>query len=97
MAILRFICLIPLMGVGCGLLAFTLVRKHLLNVLLSLEFIVVNLFWFISMVVSDLGGDLYFVLYFLTLAACEGALGLGLLVSIVRRHGNDNFIRFNVL
>ena len=81
----------------CGLLAFTIARKHLLNVLLRLEFIVVNLFWFMSVVISNLGGDMYFVLYFLTLAACEGALGLGLLVSVVRRHGNDKFIRFNVL
>ena len=47
--------------------------------------------------VRNVGGDLYFRLFFLTLAACEGALGLALLVSIVRTHGNDNFRRFRVL
>lgn len=43
------------------------------------------------------GRDVYFSLFFLTFAACEGALGLALLVAIVRRHGNDNFSRFRVL
>lgn len=47
--------------------------------------------------VSNVGGDLYFSLFFMTLAACEGALGLALLVSIVRTHGNDNFRSFRVL
>lgn len=47
--------------------------------------------------VRNVGGDLYFRLFFLTLAACEGALGLALLVSIVRTHGNDNFSSFSVL
>lgn len=41
--------------------------------------------------------DVYFVLYFLSMVACEGALGLSLLVSIVRTHGNDLYNRFNVL
>ena len=72
-------------------------RRHLLNVLLSLEFIIVNIFWFMAQAFSHLGGDLYFVLFFLTLAACEGALALALLVSIVRSHGSDNFGSFNVL
>ena len=97
MAILDLVYFIPLVGIVCGLFGFVLAYKHLLNILLRLEFIIVNLFWFISLIISSLGGDLYFVLYFLTLAACEGALGLGLLISIVRSHGNDNFIGFNVL
>lgn len=35
---------------------------------------------------------IWFVLYFLTIAACEGALGLSILVSMVRRYGNDSLI-----
>ena len=97
MSILFLICLLPLLGVFSGLLAFVSGRKHLLNTLLRLEFVMVNLFWFIVVLVSRVGGDLYFSLFFLTLAACEGALGLALLVSIVRTHGNDNFSRFRVL
>lgn len=50
-----------------------------------------------SFSVDFLGGDKYFILFFLTFAACEGALGLALLVSLVRRHGNDNFDSFRSL
>ena len=49
------------------------------------------------LLVGAIGGDLYFRLFFLTMAACEGALGLALLVSIVRTHGNDNFRSFRAL
>nr|YP_009159460.1 NADH dehydrogenase subunit 4L [Macrobrachium bullatum]AKQ09505.1 NADH dehydrogenase subunit 4L [Macrobrachium bullatum] len=88
---------VPLFCLCCGLLAFVGKRKHLLNVLLSLEFIMVNIFWFMVQAFSHLGGDLYFILFFLTLAACEGALALALLVSVVRSHGSDNFGSLNVL
>lgn len=97
MTIFNFWLFVPLFCLCCGLLAFVGKRKHLLNVLLSLEFIIVNIFWFIAQAFGHLGSDLYFVLFFLTLAACEGALALALLVSIVRRHGRDNFGSFNVL
>ena len=97
MAILSIISFIPLIRVFCGGLAFVSGRKHLLNTLLRLEFIILRIFWFISVCIMNLGGECFFLLFFLTLAACEGALGLALLVSIVRRHGNDNFSRFSVL
>ena len=87
----------PLFRIFAGLLAFVSGRKHLLNTLLRLEFVMVNLFWLIVILVSNMGGDFYFRIFFLTLAACEGALGLALLVSIVRTHGNDNFTSFRVL
>nr|YP_009424537.1 NADH dehydrogenase subunit 4L [Chlorotocus crassicornis]ASU92683.1 NADH dehydrogenase subunit 4L [Chlorotocus crassicornis] len=97
MAILVVTYLVSLVSFFCGVLAFISVRKHLLSTLLSLEFIMLSIFWFMSSVVVNLGGDCYFLLFFLTLAACEGALGLSLLVSIVRSHGNDNFSSFNTL
>nr|QLM01513.1 NADH dehydrogenase subunit 4L [Palaemon elegans]QLM01538.1 NADH dehydrogenase subunit 4L [Palaemon elegans] len=97
MAILNIWSLVPLLSVCCGLFAFIGKRKHLLSVLLSLEFIMVSIFWLMLGFVGQLGGDSYFIMFFLTLAACEGALGLALLVSIVRSHGNDNFNTFNIL
>nr|YP_010926815.1 NADH dehydrogenase subunit 4L [Procletes levicarina]WKF54322.1 NADH dehydrogenase subunit 4L [Procletes levicarina] len=97
MAILSVFSLAALMSIFCGILAFVGTRKHLLNTLLSLEYIMLSIFWFMSGIISNLGGDCYFLLFFLTLAACEGALGLALLVSIVRSHGNDNFSSFSVL
>ena len=69
----------------------------MLNALLRLEFVMVRLFWLILVFFGGFRGESYFSLFFLTLAACEGALGLSLLVSIVRRHGNDRFSRFRVL
>nr|QLM01551.1 NADH dehydrogenase subunit 4L [Palaemon varians] len=97
MAILKLWPCVSLISLCCGLLAFVGKRKHLLSVLLSLEFIMLSIFWFMLGSTSFLGSDSYFMMYFLTLAACEGALGLGLLVSIVRSHGNDNFNSFNIL
>jgi NADH-ubiquinone oxidoreductase chain 4L len=40
---------------------------------------------------------LFFSLYFLTFSVCEGVLGLSVLVSIIRTHGNDYFINFSLL
>nr|YP_009406988.1 NADH dehydrogenase subunit 4L [Typhlatya monae]ASA39524.1 NADH dehydrogenase subunit 4L [Typhlatya monae] len=81
----------------CGIVSFVGARKHFLSTLLSLEYIMLSIFWLMSVIMVNLGGDLYFILFFLTLAACEGALGLALLVSMVRTHGSDNFSSFSVL
>lgn len=97
MVILKLSYLGPIIILLRGLRSFVSSRKHLLNTLLSLEFIILSIFWLMTICVVNLGGDIYFVLFFLTLAACEGALGLGLLIRIVRTHGNDNFRRFNTL
>nr|YP_009509587.1 NADH dehydrogenase subunit 4L [Pilumnus vespertilio]AUN45004.1 NADH dehydrogenase subunit 4L [Pilumnus vespertilio] len=83
--------------VFCGLWKFIGYYKHLLNSLLSLEFMMLGVFWLLSMQVTVMGGEVYFSLFFLTLSACEGALGLSLLVMIVRSHGNDRFSSFNLL
>nr|YP_010470984.1 NADH dehydrogenase subunit 4L [Allogalathea elegans]UVF62813.1 NADH dehydrogenase subunit 4l [Allogalathea elegans] len=80
-----------------GFFVFTSNRKHLLNTLLSLEFIMLGIFFCMGGQISSMGSEMYFVLFFLTLAACEGALGLSLLVSIVCFHGNDYFNSFSSL
>nr|YP_009407066.1 NADH dehydrogenase subunit 4L [Stygiocaris stylifera]ASA39615.1 NADH dehydrogenase subunit 4L [Stygiocaris stylifera] len=97
MLILNSSILVSLFVFVCGVVSFVGVRKHLLSTLLSLEFMMLGIFWLMSVSIVNLGGDLYFILFFLTLAACEGALGLALLVSVVRTHGSDNFSGFNVL
>lgn len=83
--------------VFCGLWKFISYYKHLLNSLLRLEFIILGVFWLLRIQVTIMGREVYFSLFFLTLRACEGALGLSLLVIIVRSHGNDRFRRFNLL
>nr|ABG65674.1 NADH dehydrogenase subunit 4L [Penaeus chinensis] len=97
MLILNFYYIVPVVSVLCGLWVFVSKRKHLLNTLLSLEYIMLSIFWIMSLHLSNMGHESYFVLFFLTLAACEGALGLALLVSVVRTHSNDCFSSFSVL
>lgn len=80
-----------------GLLGFVYSRKHLLSTLLSLEIIVLGLFGFVIYVGNLFFGDLYISIIFLTFSVCEGALGLSVLVFLVRCHGNDYFRTFNLL
>nr|WRO44597.1 NADH dehydrogenase subunit 4L [Hypoderma pantholopsum] len=79
-----------------GVLTFVMNRKHLLSMLLSLEYIVLSLFMLLFMYLS-LFGSLYLVMMFLVFSVCEGALGISILVSMIRTHGNDYFQSFNVL
>jgi NADH-ubiquinone oxidoreductase chain 4L len=80
-----------------GVRVFISNRKHLLATLLSLEFIVLSLYSLLFIYLLDLGFEIYFTIVFLTFAVCEGALGLSILVSIIRTHGNDYFQSFSVL
>lgn len=80
-----------------GVFVFISRRKHLLATLLSLEFIVLSLYLFLFSYLLNLGSELYFSIVFLTFAVCEGALGLSVLVSIIRTHGNDYFQSFRIL
>jgi NADH-ubiquinone oxidoreductase chain 4L len=77
-----------------GLYVFSSKRKHLLRTLLSLEFIVLGIFSFFFIYLNL---DIIFSsLVYLTLTACEGALGLTILVRISRTHGGDYFNRFRL-
>nr|AXS66266.1 NADH dehydrogenase subunit 4L [Bostrichoidea sp. 2 KM-2017] len=80
-----------------GLISFSLNRKHLLLMLLSLEFIVLSLFFLIIFFLGSFSEDIYFSMIFVSMGVCEGALGLSVLVSLVRTHGGDNFKSFSSL
>lgn len=80
-----------------GVIAFVSSRKHLLSTLLSLEFIVLSLFFLLFLFLNILNFELYFSIIFLTFSVCEGALGISILVSIIRTHGNDYFNSFSLL
>ena len=78
-----------------GLWVFSSKRKHLLSALLSLEYIVLAIFFmFFTFIFSR---NMFFSLLYLTFAACEGALGLSILVIMSRTHGGDYFRSFNFL
>nr|YP_010362093.1 NADH dehydrogenase subunit 4L [Chalcophora japonica]UNQ87653.1 NADH dehydrogenase subunit 4L [Chalcophora japonica]UVV34755.1 NADH dehydrogenase subunit 4L [Chalcophora japonica]WCO87675.1 NADH dehydrogenase subunit 4L [Chalcophora japonica] len=80
-----------------GILAFCSKRKHLLLMLLSLEFVVLSLYLLISVIISLQGFEFFFMMVFLTMSVCESALGLSILVSMIRTHGSDYFQSFNIL
>nr|AVN68020.1 NADH dehydrogenase subunit 4L [Tryonicus mackerrasae] len=80
----------------CGLWMFCFNYKHLLITLLSLEFIVLILYLMICFYLNLYNYELYFMLIFLTFSVCEGALGLSILVTMVRTYGNDYFQSFLV-
>nr|YP_010999517.1 NADH dehydrogenase subunit 4L [Ochthebius subinteger]WPM98442.1 NADH dehydrogenase subunit 4L [Ochthebius subinteger] len=80
-----------------GILVFCLKRKHLLLMLLSLEFIILSLYFNLFLFLSYFSNEYYFSMIFMTMSVCEGALGLALLVSLIRTHSNDYFQTFSIL
>lgn len=80
-----------------GNIIFVSKYKHLLIVLLSLEFIVLRIFFFLLIQLSVYYNEIYLLILFLVFRVCEGVLGLRILVSIIRTHGNDYFISFSLL
>nr|YP_010838224.1 NADH dehydrogenase subunit 4L [Sternocampsus coriaceus]WGF20851.1 NADH dehydrogenase subunit 4L [Sternocampsus coriaceus] len=87
----------PVIMYFIGLLVFCFKCKHLLLMLLSLEFIVLSLYFGIFIFLSFYLFEFYFSMIFLTMSVCEGALGLSILVSMIRSYGNDYFQSFSIL
>lgn len=93
-----FVCWLVIINIFLrGMWVFCSKRKHLLAVLLSLEFIVLRLYLILFIYLNIFSYELFFRMVFLTFSVCEGALGLSILVSIIRTHGNDFFQSFIVL
>nr|YP_010160603.1 NADH dehydrogenase subunit 4L [Theretra oldenlandiae]QRH17791.1 NADH dehydrogenase subunit 4L [Theretra oldenlandiae] len=80
-----------------GNLIFVSKNKHLMIVLLSLEFIVLSIFFFFLIFLMMIDYDMYMLMVFLVFSVCEGSLGLSILVSMIRTHGNDYFQSFNLI
>nr|YP_010710193.1 NADH dehydrogenase subunit 4L [Macroscytus japonensis]WCS41493.1 NADH dehydrogenase subunit 4L [Macroscytus japonensis] len=80
-----------------GVVVFCSTRKHILLSLLSLEFMVLSIYLALFIMMMTYGYELYFSLIFLVFTVCEGALGLSILVSLVRSQGNDYLSSMSVL
>nr|BCD58794.1 NADH dehydrogenase subunit 4L [Neope goschkevitschii] len=80
-----------------GNMIFVSKHKHLLIVLMSLEFIVLSIFFAMMLYLSMIEYNMYMLMVFLVFSVCEGALGLSILVSMIRTHGNDYFQSFNLI
>nr|YP_009756946.1 NADH dehydrogenase subunit 4L [Lepidocyrtus fimetarius]QIM14974.1 NADH dehydrogenase subunit 4L [Lepidocyrtus fimetarius] len=78
-----------------GLYIYCMTFKHLLVVLLSLEFLAVMIFFLFILFLCE--GSYYYSLVYLIMVACEGALGLSVLIVMGRSHGGDYFSSFSLL
>lgn len=94
---LIFCLLFSIIMYFAGLISFCLKRKHLLLILLRLEFVILGLYFNIFIYLRYFNYEYFFSIIFLSIRVCEGALGLSILVSLVRTHGNDYFQSFNLL
>nr|QVL28796.1 NADH dehydrogenase subunit 4L [Mesembrius niger]UXG19025.1 NADH dehydrogenase subunit 4L [Mesembrius sp.] len=88
---------LPFFLMMMGIFSFISNRKHLLSMLLSLEYIVLSLFFMLFIYLNMMNYESYFSMVFLTFSVCEGVLGLSILVSMIRTYGNDYFQSFNIL
>nr|YP_010528158.1 NADH dehydrogenase subunit 4L [Abia zhui]UXW64299.1 NADH dehydrogenase subunit 4L [Abia zhui] len=80
-----------------GIFSLAINRLHLLMILLSLEFIIMSLYFLLIIYLNLLNMDLYFSMFFLVFSVCEGVLGLSILVLMIRFNGNDYFQVLNML
>nr|UPL65710.1 NADH dehydrogenase subunit 4L [Dalader distanti] len=80
-----------------GMIVFASTHKHLLLTLFSLEYLVLVLFLFMVSFLLMFGFEFYFVLIFMVFTVCEGALGLSILVNMIRSHGNDLLSSLSIL
>nr|AYR05307.1 NADH dehydrogenase subunit 4L [Coleoptera sp. ACP-2013] len=71
--------------------------KHFLLMLLSLESIVLSLYVLIFIYFIQFMNEYFLLMLFLSMSVCESALGLSLLVLIVRIHGSDMIMIFDNL
>nr|YP_009441938.1 NADH dehydrogenase subunit 4L [Pityophthorus pubescens]AOY40159.1 NADH dehydrogenase subunit 4L [Pityophthorus pubescens] len=80
-----------------GLFIFVSKYKHFLIMLLSLEFLVLSLYMMFFIYFSQGISDYFVSMFYLSMSVCEGALGLSLLVLMIRTHGGDMIMLFDSL
>nr|QBC73142.1 NADH dehydrogenase subunit 4L [Bathysciadiidae sp. MNHN-IM-2013-40843] len=83
-------------GFFFSLLSLSFQFKYLLSALLSLEALTLSLFLVFMSMGSWGSSESFKVLIFLTFGGCEASMGLGVLVSLIRAHGNDYVESFNL-
>nr|AHA47376.1 NADH dehydrogenase subunit 4L [Idiosepius hallami] len=63
--------------------------KHILNILLSFEIMMLGVILLFLFTLGLNSGDYSLVMVLVVFGVCEASLGLALLVSLIRVHGND--------
>lgn len=80
-----------------SLFVYVLKYKHLLLILLSLESVVLSLYIIMFIYFTQFFYEYFVSIIFLSIRVCERALGLALLVLIIRTHGRDSILIFDNL
>nr|WRK21501.1 NADH dehydrogenase subunit 4L [Nionia sp.] len=80
-----FVCYVFFSSLFCMIL----IRKHILLCMMSLEFIVLSILILMIFYCLMFSNSFYIYIFFMTFYVCEGALGLSVLVNMIRCHGND--------
>nr|YP_010836250.1 NADH dehydrogenase subunit 4L [Paradoxopsyllus custodis]YP_011004246.1 NADH dehydrogenase subunit 4L [Macrostylophora euteles]WGC90512.1 NADH dehydrogenase subunit 4L [Paradoxopsyllus custodis]WPS93595.1 NADH dehydrogenase subunit 4L [Macrostylophora euteles] len=80
-----------------GLMKFCFNYKNLLISLLIIEYKVLVLFMMLYVSLNFCMFENFFLMMYIVISVCESALGLSILVSMIRTHGNDYFQGFNML
>nr|YP_010996924.1 NADH dehydrogenase subunit 4L [Dendrodoris krusensternii]WPH63908.1 NADH dehydrogenase subunit 4L [Dendrodoris krusensternii] len=84
-------------GVATSFFSFAKLNKHILTLLISLEALMLSLLVFLFSFCLLNSSNYLMFLVLLTFAASEAALGLSLMVSILRLRGNDYVTSFSSL
>nr|YP_010032937.1 NADH dehydrogenase subunit 4L [Protaeolidiella atra]QOW38671.1 NADH dehydrogenase subunit 4L [Protaeolidiella atra] len=92
-----FLMKISWLGIVSSIMCYSKLNVRILSVLISLEGLMLSLLLFFYSTVCFLGYDMHYFLVLLTFAACEAALALSLLVSIIRLRSNDYIPSFSSL
>lgn len=71
--------------------------RHVLNILLRFELIILSLLYFLGLWETSGLNDLVFILCFIVFMVGEGVLGLRILIILVRGYGGDYYLSFNSL
>nr|YP_010702005.1 NADH dehydrogenase subunit 4L [Brachytarsina amboinensis]WCL18793.1 NADH dehydrogenase subunit 4L [Brachytarsina amboinensis]WHN64468.1 NADH dehydrogenase subunit 4L [Brachytarsina amboinensis] len=79
-----------------GLISYIINRKHLLCLLLSLEYMVLSIFIMMINYLIMFNNEFFFILMYMVFFVCEGVLGFSILVSIIRVNGNDYLQSFSL-
>nr|ALO76195.1 NADH deshydrogenase subunit 4L [Dictyoptera aurora] len=85
------------MFVFISFIIFSFKCQSLLLMLLSLEFVVLSIYLMMFLMFHSYDFGFYFCLIYISMMVCESALGLSILVVMVRSYGNDYMQSLNVL
>ncbi|YP_009239892.1 NADH dehydrogenase subunit 4L (mitochondrion) [Octopus bimaculoides] len=80
----------------CGLFVLMFQWKHILNILLGFEVLTLSVFSMFFFSVGMVSLNFYLVVVMIVFGVCEATLGLSLLVSFIRLHGNDYVLSLSV-